>query len=76
MVHDVHKPDRRGLDFDGKVLKIRSSSRAAACWRSWYAATLRRCLLSSVVSVTVQYHESTSGEVAASTWEHPRACGV
>ena len=27
-------PDRRGLDFDGNVLEIRSSRRTAACWRS------------------------------------------
>ena len=32
--------DRRGLDFDGNELEIRSSSRTTACWRSWYAATL------------------------------------
>ena len=52
MVQDMHKPDRRGLDFDGKVSETRSSSRPTACWRSWYAATLRRYLLSSAVQYT------------------------
>ena len=47
--------DRKGLDFDGNELEIRSSSRPAACWRSWYAATLCRCLLSSMVSVAVPF---------------------
>ena len=48
-------PDRRGLDFDGEVSEIRSSSRPTACWRSWYAAALCRFLLSSMVFVTVPF---------------------
>ena len=46
-------PDRRGLDLDGKVLEVRSSCRTTARWRSWYAAALCWCLLSSMVFVTV-----------------------
>ena len=39
--------DRRGLDFDGNVLEIRSLRRTTACWRSLYAAPLRRSSLCS-----------------------------
>ena len=54
LVHEVHNPDWRGLDFDGKVLEVRSSCRPTACWRSWYAAALCWCLLSSMVFMTVR----------------------
>ena len=48
-------PDRKGLDFDGEVSEIKSSSRPTACVRSWYAAALCRFLLSSMVYVTVPF---------------------
>ena len=43
----MHKPDWRGLDFDGKVSEIRSSSRPTGCGRSCYAAAA--LLVSSVL---------------------------
>ena len=52
----VHKLDPRGLDFDGKVSEIRSSSRPTACCGGrGYAATLFRYLLSSKVFLAVLF---------------------
>ena len=55
----AQNPDRRGLDFDGNVLEIRSSRRTTACWRSWYAAPLRRSSLCSGQRATDRAVERT-----------------